>query len=281
MVEFLLSYTGKSAENHELDFYDVARALIGFQRSLAITTHLVLNGQVIVKAPALKNARIVAIPPEQGSWTIKAGIVVGFALGHQALTAPPDTVLGHLAHSAYDYVISESLGFHVDYEKSLGQSYKELKETENTLPILQQSQFDSVIEKCQPAIRDIHLPIAKSETAETASISSIHNQNVKKLTGSFTYATYDYMEEMIEDSNEITIKGRVSSYNANTFKGRIFVPAEGRPIPFDIKRNSRFASKIVESLEKYVNGDTNHLIELQVWCYRTKQGQLKSYYVIE
>ena len=280
MVEFLLSYAGDSAEKHELDFYDVARALIGFQRSLAITTHLILNGQVIVKAPALKNAKIIAMPPEQGSWNIKAKVFIGATLGG-ILLAPQNTILGHLAYSAYDYIVSESLGVHVDYEKSLGKTYEELKGKHNSLPILKQSQFDSAIEKCYPAIKDIHFPIARSGTAKTANIGCIHNQNVKKLTGSFTYATYNYMEEMVEDSEIITIRGRVSSYNANTFKGRIFVPDERRPISFDIKINSRFASKIVESLEKYVNGDTNHLIELQVWCYRTKQGQLKSYYVIE
>jgi len=47
MVEFSLSFEGDRADRHELDFYDAAQAMLGFQRSLAITTHLVLNGKVI------------------------------------------------------------------------------------------------------------------------------------------------------------------------------------------------------------------------------------------
>ena len=42
-----LSYSGEAAEEHQLDFYDVAQALIGFERSLALTTHFAINGKII------------------------------------------------------------------------------------------------------------------------------------------------------------------------------------------------------------------------------------------
>jgi len=74
MISFTLSFEGRDTDRHEIDFYDVAQALIGFQRSLAITTHLVLNGEVITQAPSLKNARVFATPPEEGSWKILATI---------------------------------------------------------------------------------------------------------------------------------------------------------------------------------------------------------------
>ena len=113
-VSFTLSYEGKSADRHEIDLYDVAQALMGFQRSIALTTHLVLNDKIITKAPYLKGAKIYALPPEEGSWSIKAGVLIAgiSTAGYQLGTAPKDTPLGHLVHSAYDYVISESLGFH-------------------------------------------------------------------------------------------------------------------------------------------------------------------------
>ena len=47
---------------------------------------------------------------------ISAISIGGYHLG----TADKETPLGHLMHSAYYYVISETMGFHVDYEKSLG-----------------------------------------------------------------------------------------------------------------------------------------------------------------
>ncbi len=73
-IQFTLSYTGKNADENEIDLYDISQALIGFQRSLALTTHLILNGEIITQAPSLKNAKIFSTPPEEGSWKIVAGI---------------------------------------------------------------------------------------------------------------------------------------------------------------------------------------------------------------
>src|SRR5262249_8265011 len=146
------SYSGARADQQEIDLYDVAEALIGFQRSLAITVHLVLNGQVITQAPSLKGAQIIALPPDAGSWKLKAAVIGSIAAGAYHLgTAPRDTPLGNLISSAYDYVIAETLGFHVDYRKTLGQQYEELKRRQDIKP-MPEARFDAVIEKCEAAI---------------------------------------------------------------------------------------------------------------------------------
>lgn len=56
-VSFTLSYEGNSADRHEIDLYDVSQALMGFQRSIALTTHLVLNDKIIQKPHILKGQR--------------------------------------------------------------------------------------------------------------------------------------------------------------------------------------------------------------------------------
>jgi hypothetical protein len=124
VLNVTLSFSGRDAARHEIDLYDVGQALVGFQRSLALTTHLILNDKIITQAPSLEGAQILALPAEEGSWKITAAVVVAL---YTAGTAPRDTPLGHLISSAYDYVISETLGFHVDYSKTIGQSYKELR----------------------------------------------------------------------------------------------------------------------------------------------------------
>ncbi len=131
-MDVLLKYEGKLADDHELDFYDAARALAGFQRSLALTTHLVLNGEIITQAPSLKNARIIVTTPQPWSWEVIASIIGGaWVLG----TATKDSPLGHLLYSVYDYVVSQALGFPVDYNKSLYQQYKqELKRRQSLRP---------------------------------------------------------------------------------------------------------------------------------------------------
>ena len=86
-------------------------------------------------------------------------------------TTPNNSPLGHLMFSLYDYVISESLGYHVDYNKSLGQLAEEAKSKQQKLPDIKEHQVDALIEKCSRAITEIHRPIVKSETAKHCTIS--------------------------------------------------------------------------------------------------------------
>ena len=123
MTDIKLTFDGRLSDNHVLNFYDAARAMTGFQRSLALTTHLVLNGEIITQAPSLKNSEILVTTPTSGSWEIVATIV---GAAWVAGTAGKDTPLGHLLYSVYDYIVSNTLGFHVDYEKSLYKKYKEV-----------------------------------------------------------------------------------------------------------------------------------------------------------
>ena len=239
-IEFTLSFSGESSDAHEIDLYDVSQALIGFQRSLALTTHLVLNGEIITQSPSLKGAEIYALPATEGSWKIKAGILVLGTAGYHLATAPNNTPLGHLIFSAYDYVVSQSLGYHVDYNKSLLQLYEENEAKKIKLPKkVKESQLDSVIEKCSTAITEIHRPIYKTNTAEKARITTVINGHEISLTPTLSIDSFRFIiEEYTEDEIEI-IEGVVSSYNSNTFKGRIYSVQENRPVSFELANNIR------------------------------------------
>lgn len=286
-VQFELSFAGFDADSHVIDFYDVSQALIGFQRSLAITTHLVINGKIITQAPSLKGAKIYAFPSEEGSWKTKAGILVLGTAAYHVSTSPNNTPLGHLVYSAYDYVISESLGFHVDYNKSLGQLYEEAEENKIKLPEVREAQLDSVIEKCTNAITEIHRPIFKTETAKTAQIYSYINNQRTQLTPTFSSKTFEYITEEFIQEEIIIINGYVSSYNSNTFKGRIYVIEEERPISFELAeavRGEIIIQLIVDSLR--ANALRNFKAEpIQVFCkaqkITTKSGHLKKYKILE
>lgn len=287
-IQFELSYTGSSSDAHEIDFYDVSQALIGFQRSLAITTHLVLNDTVITQAPSLKGAQIYALPAEEGSWKIKAGIfIIGTGTaGYHLTTAPNNTPLGHLVYSAYDYVISQSLGFNVDYDKTLGQLYEESKENKIELPEVRESQLDSVIEKCSVAITEMHRPIYKTKTATSAAISTKINNQIVPLNPTLSLDTFQYIiEELTEEQCHI-VCGFVSGYNSNTYKGRLYVPEEKRSIPFiltEVTRGELEIQLVVDSLKS--NALRKFDVEQsQVFCkvhrVTSKSGQLKSYKIV-
>lgn len=291
MIGFTLSFEGNNADDHQLDFYDAAQAMLGFQRSLAITTHLVLNGKVITQAPSLKNAQILAVPPEAGSWEVIASIVgITGAFGaaiYKIGTAPKDTPIGHIMYSAYDYVISESLGFHVDYDKSLGQQYEELNKSKaNQIPILEQSKFDSAIEKCENAIRDMHRPIIKSKTAEQARIIYRTSDSQIPFEQPLDSATFEHISETTRDDDIVELEGYVSSYNINTFKGRIFVSDERRPIQFELEKKAQSPQQVQKitsslSLNAAERFDERAVIEVRAFKNRSKSGRLKSLYVVE
>lgn len=173
-IKFSISFDGASAEDGSIDLYDAAETLVGFHRALAITLHLVAHGEVITQAPSLREMRLFATPPEEGRWKVVATVVGVF---HALAVAEQASVLGHLATSAYSYVISETLGFDVDFTKTLGQQYKELKQKSTSFPILEQSRFDSAIEKCEASIKAMHRPVVWSETATFGKIEAVVGKN--------------------------------------------------------------------------------------------------------
>ncbi len=243
-VQITLSYEGADAASHQLDFYDAAIGLLGFQRSLAIVTHLVINAEIITQAPSLKGARILASPPQAGSWELPAVISIVLAAGYKIGTAPKESPIGHLVRSAYDYVVASTLGFHVDYDKSLGQQYDGLNPKTQHIPHLRPAQFESAVEKCEVAIKDMHRPIVFSETAELAQLSSIVDGRQSRFPYQLSRTTYEGMMEGVIGEQPFRFSGRVSSYNVNTFKGRVYLGKTERPISFDILTEARTPSTI-------------------------------------
>lgn len=238
-VRFTLAFEGGTADQHALDFYDVSQALLAFQRTLALTTHLVLNGEIITQTPFLKGARIYALPPEAGSWKLSAAIVIGATGLYNLGTAQSNSPLGHIMYSLYDYVVSESLGVHVDYNMPLGKLYKEAQEKKLKLKPVSQSQADSLIEKCETAIREMHRPIYMSNTANSASVTCEVAGQDRPLHTSLDIDTYEFIHETTISDTPEELQGRISSYNANTFKGRIYVPMFGRPVSFELAPKAR------------------------------------------
>ena len=281
IANFKLSYKGYESDRHQIDLYDVAQALIGFQRSIALTTHLVLSGEIITQSPSLRGAKILTTPANKGSWEIIATILAGgYAIG----TAPKDTPLGHIVHSVYDYIVSESLGVHVDYDKTIGAILDEKKELKQHLAL---HKLDALTEKCSTAISDIHRPIYKTHTAEHAKITSDVLGRQTQVGSEFSLETYSYIHEHFAEDRPVVVKGRISSYNSNTFKGRIYVAREGRPVVFELSKECRSnyvvglvtASLSASALKDY----TNEWCEVYCLAFRnvSRSGQLKSYKIVQ
>jgi hypothetical protein len=282
-LEISLSFTGNDADKHLLDFYDAAEALQGFQRYIALTTHFLLNDEIIVQAPKLKGAELFISSPEAGSWKVVAYVVGILGVG---TTMSKDTVLGHLYFSAYDYVISKSLGFPVDYDKSLGESYSKLQADQKAkLPKLSEERLNSLMEKCENSIISMHRPIISSCTASRADIKI----NQTPITGYLSQSSYNYMTEDDEAKEIFNLSGNISSYNINTFRGRIYITEEKRPIPFEIIKNNRDDINIIKITQNLVDTQKNKItlsqeeqfISFSAYKILSQDGRLKKLNIIE
>ena len=178
-------------------------------------------------------------------------------------------------------MISELLGFHVDYDKTLGVQYEELLESKK----LDQSRFDSVVEKCQVAVREMHRPIVFSETATQAVITHDVGKHTEIIGNPLTSETFEYINFTEESRGTSHHVGRVSSYNLNTFRGRIFVPKEGRPIPFllsEATRKNRDVAIVAESLSLNArSGGRDGDISFSAYRFTSRSGQLKNLLIID
>lgn len=285
-----LSYHGGLAENHQLQFYDAAQALWGFERTITLTTHLLLNGKVITQSPSARGFHVLATPPEAGSWKMNAVIGLGTTIGAFGL-APPDTQFGWLAKSAVEYVIQEALGFTPDFDKTLGsqiRSYRGSTDLRSLPEDLSQTRFDSVIEKCEGGLRAMHRPIVYSGSAEIAQIGYQIGGSYGRLGGYFDSATNDYISQTVTSEDIEEFCGSISSYNINTFRGRIYFPDQKRTVPFELSpeaQSIRSISRITESLRSNAIAErprgSNGAPDICLMGFRneTSTGRLKKIYV--
>lgn len=283
-TELTLSYSGANSDNHELDLYDAGRALVGFQRSLALTVHAIINDEVITKATNLKGARIFSVPPADGSWKINATVIIVATGVYNVTTVSKDTVLGHIILSAYDYVIHESLGFHVDFNKTLLMQYNEQNKEKSKTNL--QSRLDSVIDKTGFSIRDMHRPIVVSGTASEAVVIGGVGAIKKPLSPKMNSKTFEYINFTKTDDKPSQILGMVSSYNINTYKGRVFIADEGRTIPFELADSAKMTQTInvilhslTANAQQQMAGEA--VIKFIALKNLSRSGQIKSFYIIE
>ena len=284
LIQFSLSFEGNETDGHQIDLYDASQALVGFQRTLALTTSLVLNGELITQAPSLKNATILASPPQEGSWKLVATIMIG---GYYLLTVPKDTILGNLIYSAYDFVIKENLGFHPTLDESLVVQYEQFHKNQKDSTSLNIAKLQSLSEKCQNSVRDIHRPIYAKGTASSAIIQYIQNESYKQVGPKLNRNTYESLIGLKQNTELEWFIGRISSYDVNAQKGRIFLPELLRTIPFELERNCLSIpqrEKIIDSLKSYQQLKDKHsdvgFIRFNGYRVTNFQNDIKKIFVI-
>lgn len=280
-LEFI--FKGNDADDARLSFYDAAQALVGFERTVALTNHLLINGEVLTQSPSAKGFQQFILPPQEGSWKAGIGIVFGTAL--TIGVASKDSAFGYLAISALDYVLQQSLGFEVDFDETLAPQIKRAWEQQQIPQTIDAERFDSLIEKVEPGLRQCHRPIVFSETATNAQVQWRLPKQSGVLDGFFDSETYEYVSQTLRQEDLEDFEGNISSYNVNTYKGRIYIKAMQRTVPFEIAPEARSAKAlraIVGSL--FENNSNERLFSADVvlrgFRNESVNGRLKSIYAI-
>lgn len=132
----------------------------------------------------------------------------------------------------------------------------------------------------------MHRPIVWSETAYRAGIFSRVGSRTIPLSHGLDRETFEYIDYTERSDDAEDIYGLVSSYNINTYKGRIYVHEERRPIPFELAMTARdvlSVSRITESSN--VNARTRFRgggeISCKAFRNTSRTGRLKGLLIVE
>jgi hypothetical protein len=181
-------------------------------------------------------------------------------------------------YSAYDYVINAALGFHVDYDKALGVQFEEHLAKRKITP----EKLDSLIEKVEPSISEIHRPIVASKTANQADITAhLASGSSAQVGPLMSRVTFDYLANTVRLDQDTTLEGVISSFNINTYKGRIFSFIDRRPIPFELGDEARDVESLLNVTTSLRANAARRLnpaaaVRLTVTRFESPSGRLKS-----
>ena len=181
-------------------------------------------------------------------------------------------------------MIKRTLGFHVDFDRTLGAQYEEARREGLEVLDVTPERVDSLIEKSETAIKMIHRPIVESHTANKAEIIRNVRGHQKLIGRPLDLQTYGHMQ-ILERSRLASFSGRVSSYNLNTFRGRIYIEDNQRPIPFELSNEARDGQSvgvIARSLAR--NADSwarDSDIDFRAIKILTRTGRVKSLIIKE
>jgi hypothetical protein len=105
------------------------------------------------------------------------------------------------------------------------------------------------------------------------------------LGAQFSDETFNFLSITNITNKKQSYIGKIASYNSNTFKGRVYIEDEGRPVPFEISEGARSVKvikKIVRSLSANAVDafDDGSKITFDALRYESKLGRLKGFLIL-
>lgn len=237
-VRLAVRYPFPDEQSGGLSAYDVTKSLHGFCKAINISSHYLVNGNVIFQAPAVRGASLYIKPSREGSYEqlldlwiqYKDVIVLGVSTSITAAVV-------------YDFI-------KLTFRRSLGQKHQ--PETQEVSKLVSDAQGDlnALSEAMDGPLIEAHRTIEKKQ-APLIDIEA-GGETVAVLDAQ----SLDYVKTRIVSDRIEEIEVSVSSYNINSRKGRFYAPTLEQTIPFDPQKGSKFSfpSAISWSLDRSNRG---------------------------
>jgi hypothetical protein len=132
----------------------------------------------------------------------------------------------------------------------------------------------------------MHRPISKSATATQAVITTQLGTEQRRLSHALPIQTCEHLAYTDEGTTPFEFQGRISSYNINTFKGRVYIPEMGRPISFELGEAARDIKSVIAITDSLAANAQDHSedgdadIKFSAFEFRSRAGQLKSLLIV-
>lgn len=225
-LEFRFSYHPEDGSN-SLDAYDASVALYGIARSLSITTHYALHGKVIKQAPALMGAKVLVLPPREGSFEFVAPIIDFVSSRREEIAL--GLALGLAANYLCD--LTKLL-----FRRATGQSEDVETDRVDALRREKPGEIDALADALEEDILRLHRPLS-------GPVQYFKIVGGRQTFGHFDRVTYDYAKTKTIGRFDEDFEGNVASFNANSLHGRFWLPDEGRTVSFNKDRDAVFSDQ--------------------------------------
>ena len=94
------------------------------------------------------------------------------------------------------------------------------------------------------------------------------------------------MKQTIRSPDSHVLVGKVTSYNVNTYKGRLYVMEERRSVPFELMEGARGRGQVgVITRSQHIHGqnrsDPKAVIRIEAFKLQSSTGRLKRLHVTD
>jgi hypothetical protein len=242
-IPLTIKYDTPTDRSGRIDLYSGPKSIFGFAKVIQLSTHLILNQEVISRSTRAKSADFYMLPSREGSFIQEIIIIVQ--------NYPAESISSTIAVNVLSNHISDALKWLI--KSAVGAINEEYKPLEQRLGSDLEPYFDDLQVVLDGPIREAHNFVERLG-GTVALLDANGNEMV-----TFNDDTLDYIkDEHLSDQFE-KITGHVTRYNVLTGNGRLKDYRNGNVIPFRPERSFKNHLDLSWSLREVDNGRNGDL----------------------